>query len=151
MTCSILQLSQSLATPAIATLAAVIAFGQWRIARNKLKLDLFEKRTAVYNAARSALTFVARKGSLTYDERVKYIAGIQPAKWLFNESVWSYLNDTLHDHMIQLVISQDMLREDPEPQDKAAHTKMQHESLKFLGNQLKKLDELMIPFLHLKH
>lgn len=34
--------------PIVAAVAAAIAFYQWKTARNKLKLDLFEKRIAVY-------------------------------------------------------------------------------------------------------
>ena len=40
--------------PIIAAIAAWIAFRQFQIARNKLKLDLFDKRMEVYTAVRES-------------------------------------------------------------------------------------------------
>ncbi len=48
-----------LGTPVVALLAAsiagFIANRQWKTARNKLKLDLFDKRIAIYKLAITAL------------------------------------------------------------------------------------------------
>lgn len=41
--------------PVIALIAAWIAFRQWQIARNKLKLDLYDKRMAVCEVVRKTL------------------------------------------------------------------------------------------------
>lgn len=48
----------ALTIPVIAIVAAIIAYRQWRTAQSKLKLDLFEKRMVVYQAARDMLGYV---------------------------------------------------------------------------------------------
>jgi hypothetical protein len=47
--------SQPIALLAIAILGAAIAYRQWRTARDKLRLDLFDRRMAVYSAAKTFL------------------------------------------------------------------------------------------------
>ena len=42
----------ALLTPTIAIITTYIAYEQWRTNRNKLKLDLFDRRFAVYDAMR---------------------------------------------------------------------------------------------------
>ena len=41
----------ALLTPIIALFGAVIAFFQWRVARNQIKIDLYDKRFAIYEAS----------------------------------------------------------------------------------------------------
>ena len=45
-------LLSALLTPAVAVFGIFIAYRQWRLAQEKLKLDLFDKRFEVYEAAR---------------------------------------------------------------------------------------------------
>jgi hypothetical protein len=42
-------------TPAIAVLAVIIAWQQWRTAAQKLKMDLIEKRYRVYEAVKKVV------------------------------------------------------------------------------------------------
>ena len=52
------QVLSALLTPTIAVLVAIIAYRQWRTAQNRLKFDLFDRRFAVYDAARNLLSSV---------------------------------------------------------------------------------------------
>jgi len=61
--------------PIIAGIAAWIAFRQSQHARNKLKLDLFDKRMAVFGAVREALGDIARQGALTNEQQLFYLQG----------------------------------------------------------------------------
>jgi hypothetical protein len=49
------QLLQALAVPAIAMLAAVIGFCQWRTAHMKVVIDLFARRMPLYSDCRAIL------------------------------------------------------------------------------------------------
>lgn len=66
------QYISAIGIPIIAMLAALIAFRQFQIARNKLKLDLFDKRMEVYSAVREALGNIARQGNLTPEQEIQY-------------------------------------------------------------------------------
>ena len=56
------QVLSALLVPTIALFACYIAWRQWRTAQNKLKLDLFEKRFAVYDTARNLFDSVVTSG-----------------------------------------------------------------------------------------
>jgi hypothetical protein len=52
----------ALLAPAIALLAAVIAWAQWRTARDRVKLDLFDRRMAAYERLRGAVVPINASG-----------------------------------------------------------------------------------------
>lgn len=52
-------------TPVIAAIVAVIAFLQWHTARQKMVLDLFDKRFAVYEDLRLVVSRFLENGQLT--------------------------------------------------------------------------------------
>jgi len=52
----------ALMTPTIAVAVAWVSFQQWKTARAKLNLDLFDRRYAVYRGATDALRVVTRDG-----------------------------------------------------------------------------------------
>lgn len=89
---------KALGAPIVALIAACIAGGiayqQWRTARNKLKLDLFDKRLKVYKACSSLiqeLHMPTRMEMKFYDDTMSEVSG---AFWLFDKEVAEYI-DTL--------------------------------------------------------
>ncbi len=68
---------QALLTPTIALIAVGIGIAQWWTARNKLKLDLFDRRWAVYMATRDLLTEIFTHGRSNMDAEQKYLQGIR--------------------------------------------------------------------------
>jgi hypothetical protein len=100
---------QAISTPIIAAIAAgfagMIAYRQWRTARDKLKMDLFDKRYAVYLAYReycSSITSPLRKPESAIPPIPKTL---DAAEWLFNAQVNSLLND-LHHRYYQAIMTQ---------------------------------------------
>jgi hypothetical protein len=53
-----------LTTVFLAALASYVAYQQYRLSREKLKLDLFEKRFSVFAGVRRLLTHILRDGDL---------------------------------------------------------------------------------------
>lgn len=64
-------------------------------AKNKLKLDLFEKRLAIYTVASDAIAEVIQGGNFLSEDYHSYYASIQGAKWLFGDEVYNYLDTGL--------------------------------------------------------
>lgn len=58
----------ALLVPTVALLGLLIAYRQWRTAQSKLKLELFEKRLAIYNAATAFVSSVMTSGKATDEE-----------------------------------------------------------------------------------
>jgi len=80
-----------LLTLAIAAVVAYVSWNQYRIARNKLRLDLFDKRYKVFEGARTLLAFVVREGALPMPELQRYWIATTDRKFLFGSEVLEYL------------------------------------------------------------
>lgn len=75
-----------------ATIAGSIAYRQWNTARNKLKLDLFEKRLKVYDAAVELLKAIAMPEPVDWEFIRDASARMSAATWLFNREVADHLS-----------------------------------------------------------
>jgi len=88
-------LLQALLTPLVAVIALGIAFAQWWTARSKLKLDLFERRWRIYEAARTGLLEVRMCGRVSDATRDALVANASAANWLLDEDLTDYLRCSL--------------------------------------------------------
>jgi len=88
-----IQIAQFLATAGIGGLAAVIAWRQWRTARDKVKLDLFDRRFNVFMDARKLASEGVQLGKFTDPGLPNEV--IARAKFLFGDDVRTEL-DKLH-------------------------------------------------------
>jgi len=50
-----------IATLIVGLAVAIIAWQQWRVAKDKLRLDLFDRRYKVFEATRTFLTLTVKK------------------------------------------------------------------------------------------
>jgi len=73
---------------AVATFAGL----QWKVSNNKLRLDLFEKRYKVYQAARDLLRLVVREGKVEFADLAAFNFEVADAEFLFRSDVLEYLN-----------------------------------------------------------
>lgn len=136
--------------PIIAAIAAWIAFRQFQIARNKLKLELFDKRMEVYIAVREALGSIARQGNLTQEQQFQYLQGTRTARWLFGPEVSHYLNETLWHKIVDLDLHNTMSKDSAEP-ERTKHIQERTETFKWMIKQYKEFDALVAKYLTLKH
>ncbi len=71
-----------------------MAYQQFRLSREKFKLDLFEKRFAVFAEARTFLTHILHNPSLrTLEPLWEYRAAIGEASFLFDDDLTRYLEE----------------------------------------------------------
>jgi hypothetical protein len=83
---------QALSTPAIAILAAVIGFMQWRTAHQRSVLDLFEKRFDAYSRLREVIAQVLTQGTVSPQTAMDFLRATDKAQFLFGPEVTAYLN-----------------------------------------------------------
>ena len=142
----------ALTVPVLATLGAAIAYRQWRTAQNKLKLDLFDKRMLVYQAARDALRHITSHAELGPEQQIKYLSGIQTAKWLFGSEVDTYLSKTLWHKIIDLELHRTMVYDAPtDNPERGKHVQLKAETLKWLMDQYSVLDIKFSKYMALGH
>lgn len=117
----------------LAGFAAFIAYRQWRTAHQRVVLDLFERRMALYEETREALASIVRNGRADGATYFNYCKAIDRISILFGNEVVVYANDT-RQRVNQMVMHSDML----------ASNELGHEERKHHAN---KSAELMTEFL----
>lgn len=137
--------------PVIAVFGAWIAYRQWRTAQNKLKLDLFEKRMAVYDSVRETLGFIVTHGKIGLGEQFKYMSGIRSAKWLFDADVAEYLEKTLWEKIVDFELHETMSAGQSNDPERIKHAHAKADTFKWLAAQYAVLDKKFSPFLSLGH
>lgn len=141
----------ALMTPVVAVIGAGIAWRQSRTAQNKLKLDLFEKRFAVYNKARNMLAEIMTKGKLTDAGLYEYGAGVREAKWLMDEEVAKYLSEELWNNAVELQTCDAELDGLPVGEERTRLVHKRAELKKWFFAQYPVLDAKVGRFLKLSH
>lgn len=81
----------ALLAPTVAVVTLYIAFQQYRIGRQKVRHDLFERRYAVYEAIRDFLYEAIREATLSESAFFQLNKGTDDALFLFDESVEEYI------------------------------------------------------------
>ena len=137
--------------PTVAVIAAVIAYQQWKTARNKLKLELFEKRMEVYACVQETLGHAARDGTLDNEKQIAYLTGTKSAKWLYGPEVATYLDKTLWHKIVDLELYNNLSRDNSNEEERIENIHARGETMKWLVAQYKDLDKLCEPYLTLTH
>lgn len=139
----------ALLTPTVAVLGSFIAYRQWRTAQNKLKLELFDRRFAVYDTTTTFLASAMNSGAAK-DEEFKFMSATHDAKWLLNTDIAEYLEDIYRKAVsLQFLVSE--LQDLPIGEERSANIHMQREIKEWLLKQYEVLDEKLAPYLRLEH
>jgi hypothetical protein len=141
----------ALLTPTVAILGSVIAYRQWRTAQNKLKLELFERRFAVFSAATSFLASIMGSGKATDAELFKFLSATRDAKWLLSASVAEYLEKNLYHKAVDLQCLDTELQELSVGEKRSTNVRKQREIKEWFLLQYEVLDEKFLPYLQLEH
>ncbi|MBO9100329.1 MULTISPECIES: hypothetical protein [unclassified Rhizobium] len=111
---------QALLTPAIAVAVGVIAFMQWRTAHQKVVLEMFERRLAVYELVKSAVRSVNTSGTVADEAQFNLLTAINRAEFLFGNDVREYLEKLWEDYVHLQSATYEMADLQPGPERLAA-------------------------------
>ncbi|MGN7875565.1 hypothetical protein ACTJKJ_18545 [Roseateles sp. 22389] len=146
---------KALGAPVVALIAALlagsIAYRQWSTARSKLKLDLFEKRLKVYDAAWQMIATLNDPKTVTIEHFKTYLLGIATARWLYGPEVTTLLIELQRDAQRALGTEYDF--EGP-----MSRSQRVQEGLDYFARlegettqRFNRLNALMVPYLTIKH
>ena len=82
-----------LATFALSVAVGLVAWAQWRVARNKLRLDLFDRRWKIYEATSKFVDAINNDPEHVYSYRNDFNAGTSNADFLFDSDVVNYIQE----------------------------------------------------------
>jgi hypothetical protein len=91
----------ALLTPAIALAVGWISYAQYRINRNKLRLDLWERRYAIFTATMTFVDRIVAEGDGRDEGRRDFDLGTHGKEFLFGKDVVNYLK-LLRDKSVDL-------------------------------------------------
>ncbi len=134
----------------IATLIAIMVawtgYQQYKLAKDKFKLDLFEKRFAVYKGIQRFLTIIRQKPYFDDGQLFEFRRDTQNATFLFGSEITKYINmiDSKALKMRSIVCQYQPL---PVGKDRSILVKNQDQLLTELIDELPRLREVFAPYL----
>jgi hypothetical protein len=135
------------ATFTVAAVAVSIAYQQFSVAREKLKLDLFEKRFTVFTAARRFLSHILQHGGLlALDELGQYRADVAEATFLFDDDVTDFLAEIDRRALHLWTLHETFKGTEPGPTHATLAEEISQE-LEWLANQLVMLKPAFEPYM----
>lgn len=148
----------ALLTPIVGFFGALIAYLQWRIARNKIKLDLYEKRFAIYEAT---LLFYQKVMACTAETiktddfniaQKNFIKASREAQYLFStESGIFKLLEEWHTRSFKVIGFRDVAKDLAQHPDAFSKTQTEcNDALQFFEQSLKRLEGMLAPYLYFK-
>jgi len=135
-----------IATFIVGLAVAFIAFQQWKVARHKLRLDLFEKRYKVYEAARQFLAVLISRADFGVEDLHAFNLGTMDAVLLFPERIKAHL-DEIRKHAVNMRTSQKLFETLPIGPNRSEHVQRAHDDMKWLDDALLGLPDTFSEFL----
>ncbi|HUX02851.1 MAG: hypothetical protein WBD63_01545 [Phycisphaerae bacterium] len=130
----------------IAFAVVCIAYWQHRLAREKFKLDMFEKRFAVYKATQRFLTIIFQDGRVDLEKLFDFRRDTQDATFLFGQEIPAYLK-RLDVQALNLMAINDELRDLPVGEERGFLCRKKTELSGALTGKLPELKNVFAPYL----
>jgi hypothetical protein len=84
-------LGPSLVAIVVGCVAAYVAYRQYKTAKDKLRLDLFEKRYTIYLEVKAILANTLQHGTVTYEEISDFYRKVRSAELLFGPEIEAFI------------------------------------------------------------
>ena len=148
----IIEISKGLLTPVIAAVATYIAWQQWRTNRQKLELDLYERRLRIYEEVQKILRIIARDTKASLSDLLEFRTSVSEADFLFGPEIREYI-DEIYTHSCNLGRWNDEYRDitqvHPEGYDHNKVVAEKHKELTWLVAQFEPAKEQFQKYLRL--
>jgi hypothetical protein len=133
----------------IGGLVVFVAHSQYVLAMERFKLDLFEKRFAVYKGVQSFLTHIMADAKVTIEIIFQFRAKTQDSVFLFDDEITKYLK-SIDEKALKLLEISEELKDLPIGEQRSKFAKENTELLRWLGKQLPRLNDFFSPYLKFK-
>ena len=136
-------------TVLIGIFVAFVGYQQYRVNRAKFKLDLFEKRFAVYKGTQTLLTCILRDAKVELEEVFRFRGTTQDAVFLFGEDITKFLS-AIDKRALKLWQIGQELKDMPVGDKRSNLCREQSELLGVLTDDLPRLTGVFGPYLAFK-
>jgi hypothetical protein len=128
---------------------AFVVFMQFRLSKDKFKLDLFDKCYGVYKNTQVFLTKILRDAKIEMEDIFEFRAGTQDSVFLFKEDIPNYLKN-IDNKALDLWEIHKSLDGVPKGEERSKMCRKQTELLGWLTSQLPELKNKFAPYLKFK-
>lgn len=146
---SLVPILAPLATLTVGLIAGLIAYQQWIVSKNKLKLDLFDRRYKNYMAFNKFLTTLLFKQTYEESELLEFYAGTADSNFLFGSEINDYRGE-VSARGGSFVSSLKALRLENDPVKKDKFRQQFDHDLRWLVDQMPNLQKRFEPYLSYK-
>lgn len=133
----------------IGIFVAYIAYNQYRLSKEKFKLDMFDKRYGVYKNTQVFLTKILRNAKIEMEDIFEFRAGTQDSIFLFKEDIPNYLKK-IDNKAFKLWEIHESLKGVPKGEKRSKMCYEQTDLFDWLKNQLPELKNKFAPDLKFK-
>jgi hypothetical protein len=136
----------SIVTLFLSIAVAIIAAVLWWVVDNKLRLDLFDRRYKVYDAARQLIVHIISRANLDDSQLCKFNAETLDAEFLFDADVVSFL-DALRDQALKIQAARKLLECSPAGDEHSRQAQIQHDAIQWFRDQLRPMTTVFKSYL----
>lgn len=133
-----------------AGIASLIQYNQWKTAKSKLAIDLFDRRFAVYEATRKLVSALLQKTKMHDDEHREFINKTWNARFLFDREFCEYI-ENFRIIAINLNLYHETYEQKMNDPARGEAIKEHYDRLKYVMAESQKLEERFLPYLDLSH
>jgi hypothetical protein len=136
-------------TATIALGILTIAYWQYKTAKNRLRLDLFDRRLPVFEAAMKLAGIIFSKGTISREEVQEFAMASRNVRFLFNQRLQDYC-DELHEAALIIWAGKQKPDEWPVNEEGAANSEVLTERVLWFNEQLNnEIPKRFTPFLRI--
>ena len=130
----------------IAAIVAWTGYQQHKLARDKLKLDLFEKRFAVYKGVQRFLTIILQEAKFDIGQLFEFRRDTQDATFLFGSEIPEYIN-MIDSKALEMRSIAQQYQPLPRGEERSALCEKETKLLAELIAELPRLKEVFAPYM----
>ena len=124
-----------LLTPIIAVVAVYIAWQQWQTNRQKLTIDLYDRRLRIHKEIKRFLSKIAVDATISAQELLEFYSSVSEAHFLFGAEIPEYIEE-IYGHATRFLQHsteyRDHTRPHPEGYDHATVVREMNQELQWL-------------------
>lgn len=115
-----------------------VAYQQYRLGKDRFRLDLFEKRFSVYKGVQIFLTQIMSDGEAYLDKLFEFRAATQDAVFLFEAEIPAFITE-IDRRALRMITIREELEDVPRGDERSRAIQQKSELLEWLVNQLPEL------------
>jgi hypothetical protein len=146
----LIEIFSGLLTPTIAIIAVYIAYQQLKTNRDRVRLNLYDKRFKVFRGLMDLLAHIMREGNVTDEALYKFNADTNEARFIFDKEIPDYLQ-TIYEKAVDIQTKNSELHEpNPQEEKRAQLAREVAEIKKWMYRQFKVSREMFGKYLKFK-